>query len=539
MRVSTQQIHNTGLSQMLNTQTELAKSNERIASQKAILRPSDDPVASAQILKLERELAEINKYADNLNAAERRLDLSETVLTQFDTAIDRLSELAIQAGSGTYNDADRATMADEVKQIQSFLMSLMNTKDSQGEFVFAGSLGTTTPYVDNGDGTFTYNGDDSQRVIEVGSDLRVAMTDSGRSIFSVIGDDLQVNVLGQASNRSDLATNVMVTDSDELAEYVAEHGNLTAAIKVGLDTGDGNYTYSVRDSSGAAVSGEVNDSGSAVTFDGLPFTTSPMDMLALSDAGLRFDLNELPAVGAGLDDSRLSVGVYQDTPEVNSTRVNNVTLLSDPAGDDYAQFAAAEGDVSVSFTNDGSGNLTYTVSTESSGAILGPVSYVPGDEVTITDGVNDLYSFTIDEAQPAGASVTLRAQAEVTLQPEQNHHTILQTTEEFIRALETPLSSQEAKNSFSTAVSKIMGEFTEAKEGNLSVITQLGSRLNSVESAREVNLDYELFTESALSAIQDLDMAEAISQFKLQEMALQASQATFAKINSLSLFNYL
>lgn len=543
MRISTQQMYNTALSQMLQTQTDLAKTHEQITAQKKILRPSDDPVASAQILKLDRELAQTDKYNANLESAQRRLELAETTLGQFDTAVDRLKELAVQAATGTYSDADRATFAEEVEQIQSLVMSLMNTRDAQGEYLFAGSLGNTRPYVQNADGSFTYQGDDGQREAQVGAEFRVATTDSGRSIFSVIGDDMQVRPLGEATNRSSMVSNINVTGSDDLEGYVAEKGNLTAAIKVGQG---GAYTYSVRDSSGAAVTGEVNDSGTPDTpLDNLTFDTAPSDSLALRDAGLEFDLNELPAVGGGLTDARLDVGVYQGTApnEVNSTRVNNVTELSNAAGDDYAQFAAAEGDVYVNFADDGLGNpnsLTYTVTTEAGSTLVPAAVYQPGDTVTLDDGGgNDLYSFDINGAQADGNSVTLRAQAEVTLQPEQNHHTLLQTTEEFINALETPLSDQAAKDSYQQAIGKISGELTEAKDGNLAVMTQLGSRMNSLEIAREVNLDFKLYTETALSTIQDLDLTTAATEYKLQQVALQAAQSTFAQISKLSLFNYM
>jgi len=41
------------------------------------------------------------------------------------------------------------------------------------------------------------------------------------------------------------------------------------------------------------------------------------------------------------------------------------------------------------------------------------------------------------------------------------------------------------------------------------------------------------------SEIGDLDYAEAISQFNLQNVALQAAQQAYTRVQNLSLFNYL
>ncbi len=537
MRVSTQQIFNNAVSQMQKSQTSLAQTQERIATGKELLRPSDDPVAAAQILKLEREVSRTEKFEDNITATERRLQLEETTLDQIDTAIDRLKELTIQAGNGTLSDADRKTIAENVRQVQDSILSLMNTRDAQGEYLFSGSQGTTQPYIQNGDGSFSYQGDDGQRVIQVGPELQVPSSDSGRSIFEVVTDDVTISTRGESTNRASLVTGISVTDSDKLEAFTAQSGNLTAAVKVGIG---GAFTYSLRDSSGAAVSGSVNGATDA-PLDNLAFATSPADTLSLN--GLEFSVNELPALG-GFNDTRLSVGVYQGAApnEVNSTRAINPTMLS--SGDQYAQFAAVQGDLSVNFFDDGLGNpnsLTYTVTSEAGNTLVGATVYVPGSSDTITmqdGGANDLFSVKINGAQADSTSVTLRAQAEVDLQADQGHHSVLQTTQELITALETPITDSASRDALNKAVAKANEELVIAKEGNLQAQTMLGGRQNSLNTAKEVNADFKLFTQTALSQIQDLDYAAAISEFSLQEMALQASQATFTRVSSLSLFNF-
>lgn len=66
-----------------------------------------------------------------------------------------------------------------------------------------------------------------------------------------------------------------------------------------------------------------------------------------------------------------------------------------------------------------------------------------------------------------------------------------------------------------------------------------GIRLQVLESQRSRHLDSQLYLESGKSRIEDLDFAKAISEFEQSQIALQASQQAFTKIQNLTLFNYI
>jgi len=48
-----------------------------------------------------------------------------------------------------------------------------------------------------------------------------------------------------------------------------------------------------------------------------------------------------------------------------------------------------------------------------------------------------------------------------------------------------------------------------------------------------------LVSQQALSTLQDLDFAEAVSRLSLESFLLEASQQSYSKISGLSLFNYI
>lgn len=72
-----------------------------------------------------------------------------------------------------------------------------------------------------------------------------------------------------------------------------------------------------------------------------------------------------------------------------------------------------------------------------------------------------------------------------------------------------------------------------------TVRVSLGARLNAIDAQENLNEEYIVDHKTIVSEIGDLDYAEAISQFNMQQTALQAAQQSFAKIQNLSLFNYL
>lgn len=70
-------------------------------------------------------------------------------------------------------------------------------------------------------------------------------------------------------------------------------------------------------------------------------------------------------------------------------------------------------------------------------------------------------------------------------------------------------------------------------------VSSIGARLNTAESVYETNLDLEVSTKEARSALEDVDYAEASAEFAKQEAALTAALTTFPRISNLSLFNYI
>jgi len=89
------------------------------------------------------------------------------------------------------------------------------------------------------------------------------------------------------------------------------------------------------------------------------------------------------------------------------------------------------------------------------------------------------------------------------------------------------------------ALEEGLGQLDQRLDTAVTVQTTIGARMNALERQEGTNEDYILDMKTVTSEIGDLDFAEAISQFNLQNVSLQAAQQAYTRVQNLSLFNYL
>lgn len=183
MRISTLQTINQGINGMRDVSEQSFKTQNQISSNKRVLTPSDDPVASTRILQLNQDQSIRDQYKDNIDRVEGRLNLEEAQLTSVGQIVDRVRELTLSAGNGAYTLTDRRAIAEEIDVRMTELASLMNSKDANGEFIFSGFKGDTQPFVKNEAGGYDYKGDEGRRYVSIASSSTIATNDSGKSVF--------------------------------------------------------------------------------------------------------------------------------------------------------------------------------------------------------------------------------------------------------------------------------------------------------------------------------------------------------------------
>jgi len=99
----------------------------------------------------------------------------------------------------------------------------------------------------------------------------------------------------------------------------------------------------------------------------------------------------------------------------------------------------------------------------------------------------------------------------------------------------SPLGNTQLANQLNVAHSNLDNVLTNI----LTVRGAVGSRLKEVDNAKSSDADVVLQHNQTLSGLRDLDYAKAISDLTLQTQTLQAAQQSFAKIQGLTLFNFI
>ncbi|MBR9869606.1 MAG: flagellar hook-associated protein 3 [Gammaproteobacteria bacterium] len=155
---------------------------------------------------------------------------------------------------------------------------------------------------------------------------------------------------------------------------------------------------------------------------------------------------------------------------------------------------------------------------------VGDTFQVAGIEMTVTDAAYDAVAGT-------GDSFTIGIN---------DKQSIFGTIENLIAGLDNiSKDSPKGNAEYDALISESLANLDNGQESILLKQTEIGGRMNAVESTSAFLEDSALYTKEIRSQLQDVDYAEAISNLSFQSFVLQAAQQSFAQISRLSLFDRL
>ncbi len=260
MRISTSQTFTRALTAMLDSQSQMARAQQQVASGKRILSPADDPAGAKRALDLNQAVAATEQFQRNADTANSRLALADNALTSATNLLQRVRELAIQANNAPLTDADRSAIAGEVSARLGELLGLANTKDGNNEYLFAGHATQTKPFAPGVSGGFIYNGDQGQRELDLSPDFRITIDDSGANVFQLIrnGNGTFTTTDNSANTGSGIINPGAVPNP---SAWVPDTYTITFVSAT---------SYEVRDSGGGLVTGpNTYQSEASITFNGV------------------------------------------------------------------------------------------------------------------------------------------------------------------------------------------------------------------------------------------------------------------------------
>ncbi|ALM54250.1 flagellar hook-associated protein FlgL [Halomonas huangheensis] len=419
MRISTVTIFQQSVGSLNRQQADFMHLSQQLASGRRVVSPSDDPQAASRAVAVGQAQAVTEQFADARVSARNALSQEESVLNSINDAISSAKALMVQASNGTLSDADRQSVASELRGIYETVIGQANATDGNGRYLFGGYQDSSEPFVDTGNG-MTYQGDDRVRHQRVDASREMPVGDSGRDIFLSVPAG---------------------------AGYVAQQGNVDA---------DGTV---------------LGDNSGSVTFKG---------------------------------------------PQV----VDN----SDPGFGQRYQ---------VVFGEDTDGNPTYSVKQQAE------------DGSWQSAGVDD-QPYDVEGTSVEVGGLRLELQGEpangdsITYAPAREMNTnLFHSFEKALAVLENPAETPTEQAALKNTLSSVMREFDASLDNVLTTRASVGARLNELDVIDSVSSNRELNYSQTMSNLVDLDYNQAIAEYSLRQVGMQAAQQAFIGIRDMSLFNYL
>ncbi|KVL39113.1 flagellar biosynthesis protein FlgL [Burkholderia territorii] len=346
MRISTTQFYQLNVGQMNDQQAQLAQLYQQISSGVSLTTPADNPVGAAQAVQLSMTSATLSQYAANQSTALASLGAEDQALQNVSTVLGNIQSVIVRAGDGSLADSDRAALATQLEGYRDQLLSLANSTDGAGNYLFAGYKNAAAPFTKNAAGGISYVGDTGTRTVQIDDSRSVPQGDSGLSVF------MSVQSLGsspvQAAGASNTGTatigNVTVTDPSAATnghQFTITFGGTAAA-----------PTYTVTDNtaspptttpaqaytSGTAI---ALGSGMKVAVSGTPavndtFSVTPAPQASGVDVFSTLDSMitalKTPVTGNATATAALSNAMGTAATKINNSMRNVTTVLASVGG---------------------------------------------------------------------------------------------------------------------------------------------------------------------------------------------------------------
>lgn len=306
MRISTAQMFNQTTTNVMKSQSATSKIMEQLATGKKVSTAGDDPVAAIGIDNLKQQGAVVDQFIKNIDYASNRLAVSESKIGNAENVVESMREQMLRSVNGTLSDADRQTIADEMRGSLEELLSIANSKDESGNSLFGGFKTNSEPFAFDNNGKVVYSGDSGIRDSVVASGVTVGSNIPGDSVFmnaaNAIGD-YSVNY-SSTQQGSFSVESAMITDPT-----LPVAGNYTFDF---VDNGAGGLDVNVTDSAGTVTTIPNFDATQPLTVDGIE-----LQLKGTPEVGDTFEL--APEQNSNIFDTLNSaIALLEDGGKLNS-----------------------------------------------------------------------------------------------------------------------------------------------------------------------------------------------------------------------------
>lgn len=263
MRISTATFQSNAVSQMDALEEALQKTQTQLSTGQRIQSAADDPAGMAQVNQMNVQISASTQFVTNSNTAQTNLQLEEQALTNASNIMQNANTLAVEANNSGLSPANKADIAAQLQQDLQSLISIANSTDGNGNYLFGGFANTSAPFTQSG-GVVSYNGTGQVTQVQISLNQSISTGDTGTAAFMNIvngNGTFQTSAASANTGTASIGGGSVTTPS----AYVPD--TYTIAFT-------DSKTYQVTDSGGNVVGSGTYSNGDSIAFNGVKVALS-------------------------------------------------------------------------------------------------------------------------------------------------------------------------------------------------------------------------------------------------------------------------
>lgn len=189
MRVTSETQNQQAILNLQSIYARMAKLQEQISTGKRIKLPSDDPIAAVQILQNTTQNTQLDANLKTIQSASNVLQTSVDALKAAQSVLATARNAALTVGSATNQSAANSALAAQVNSAIDQLITIANRQLPDGTYLFGGISSTTPPFAvtaSNSSGqtsAISYLGSQQDAEAIVGQSQTVTTLIAGNRVF--------------------------------------------------------------------------------------------------------------------------------------------------------------------------------------------------------------------------------------------------------------------------------------------------------------------------------------------------------------------
>ncbi len=181
MRVTEMTSANKAIYNIEQGRAKLDQLNNQIATGLQVSKPSDDPIATEQIMNANSLLSGIDQYMNNIKTGNLWLKTADSALTGISDYLQKIKDTAYTMNNGTTDVNSRNTAVTTLTTFRDQILQLGNTQ-FDGQYIFAGFKNNQPPF-DLTDPTHTFQGTDDAINLEIDRGVKAPVNYSGGQLL--------------------------------------------------------------------------------------------------------------------------------------------------------------------------------------------------------------------------------------------------------------------------------------------------------------------------------------------------------------------